>query len=200
MKTEQAIAPSLDEFLRLVREEFSFVASYGFREAQPHATKYQNPFEVHFEKDSWRIVVEGLSYGFDAHVSIRSPDGKSAGLEHLCPKGFWETHRQSFARGQQGELGYWALGLKDFGAPFLRGEWSAFPELLQKQEAWSAANRDSWMQQEKERNMERAIRKADVAFKAGRYSEAASELSAFESLLPPAQIKKLAIARKRKDG
>jgi hypothetical protein len=197
MKVDQAKSPTLDEFMRITREEFAFMASFGFREAAPSRTLYQNPFEVHFEKEGWRIVVEGLSYGFAASVSIRSPDGRAASLGHFCPKGFWEANRQNFSRGQQGEIGYWALGLKDFGLPFLRGEWPKFGELLLKQEEWIAANREAWERQEVEKNMERAIQRADIAFKAKRYAEAAAELSKFEASLPPAQIKKLAIARKR---
>jgi hypothetical protein len=197
MSTEQATAPSLEEFKRLVRKEFAFVASFGFRDVPPPTTRYQNPFEVHFEKDGWKIVVEGLSYGFNAHISIRSPDGRSASLDYLRPRGFWETHRQSFARGQEGEISYWALGLREFGAPFLRGEWPVFEELVRRQEAWIEANREAWANSERARLMERAIQTANVAFRAARYAEAASELVSFEEFLPPAQVKKLAIARKR---
>jgi hypothetical protein len=166
MKVEQAKSPSLAEFKHLVRHEFSFLSPLGFREASPPNKRYQNPYEVHFEKDGWRLVVGGFSYGFSADIDVRAPDGRVASLGHFVPQGFWRTHRDSFARGQQGDIAY--------------------------QEAWQL--------QERERMMERGIQKADAAFRAARYAEAAVELAPFEQMLPPAQVKKLAIARKRKNG
>jgi hypothetical protein len=45
--------------------------------------------------------------------------------------------------------------------------------------------------------MRHAIQAADDAFRSGGYETVISELSRFESSLPPSQLKKLEIARKR---
>ena len=197
MSIKQAISPSLEEFKRIVREEFAFMFYFNFQEIPPLNHSYQNPFEIHYEKEEWRVVVEGLSYGFSAGIRIDSPAGKSAGFGHLVSKSFWDAHRQKFARGQQGDIGFWALAFREFGQPFLKGEWSAFHDLLQKQEIQQAANLASFVQDQENRKMQQAIQQADTAFKNARYADVITELAPFEKSLPLSQITKLTISRKR---
>lgn len=54
-----ATAPTLEEFVSSARSEFSFLAEYGFAEVSQPAAQYQNPFEVHYQRKGWRVVVEG---------------------------------------------------------------------------------------------------------------------------------------------
>src|SRR5665647_1117677 len=106
MTIEQARQPSLEEFKRGAREQFSFLVSFGFHEVAPLVEQYQNPYEVHFEKDGWRIVIVGIAYGFSAAIDIRAPDGRSASFWHLVSDSSFRTHREEFSRGQIGDLGY----------------------------------------------------------------------------------------------
>jgi len=197
MKIDQATAPPIEEFKRVCAEEFSFVRSFGFHEAPPLPTRYQNPFEFHLEKDGWRMVIEGLSYGFAADISIRSPDGRRASLGHLVSKDKWLAQRQRFERGQLGDLKNLAICLRSFGQAFLAGDWSAFDQLIKKQDEWISKNRRAQESEQRDREMDKAIRDAAVAFRDGRYNETVEKLAAFEGTLPPAQAKKLAIARKK---
>ena len=198
MKVEQAVAPSLEEFKSTCRAEFAFlVETHGFREVPGPPTQFPNPFEVHFERSGWRIIVEGQSYGFGADVVIRSPDGKSAYYWHLVPEDF-RAKREGLGRGQLGDVRYQALCVRTFGGPFLAGNWSGFSDLVRMQSAWIIQHRKEEESAQREWKMRHAIQAADDAFRSGRYETVISELSRFEPSLPPSQLKKLEIARKRK--
>ena len=137
----EATPPSLAEFTDSARREFKFlVEDFGFGEASPLAKQYQNPFEAHFERAGWRIIVEGLSYDFCAGVSIRDPDGRQAFFGHIVPRDFFWAHRDGLGRGQLGDIRYCALTLRTFGSEFLRGDTQIFDELLRRQAAYIEAD------------------------------------------------------------
>jgi hypothetical protein len=99
MKVEQAIAPSLEEFKSTCHAEFAFlVETHGFREVPDPPAPFPNPFEVHFEKSGWRIIVEGQSYGFGADVVIRGSDQRSFGCISLGCLGFSQQEQFSALR------------------------------------------------------------------------------------------------------
>ena len=75
-----------------------------------------------------------------------------------------------------------------------------FSDLARKQSAWITQHRKEEESSERGWKMRCGIRTADDAFRSRRYDEVISNLSRFESLLPPSQLKKLEIARKRKKG
>ncbi|OHX34000.1 hypothetical protein BJL95_05765 [Methylomonas sp. LWB] len=198
---EQATAPTLDEFKAACRDEFGFLQKeFGFIEIGPTREEYSNLYEVNFEKDGWRIVVAGYSYGFSAGIDIRNKKGISVPFHHLVPDGFWEANRQGYGRGQIGDIRFQALCLKRFGTRFLNNDWSPFQLLRDLEEKCKEENTKAWEEDEREWAMKRAIEKADKAFKAKRYSEAADNLSEFKEYLPPSQAKKLAICLKRRNA
>lgn len=62
--TEEATAPSLTEFVAACLTEFEFLTkAHGFRVGKTKE-EFPNPYAIHFERDGWQIIVEGLSYGF----------------------------------------------------------------------------------------------------------------------------------------
>ncbi len=196
---EETTAPTLEEFKAACRSEFGFLLQdYGFNEVEPPKEKYANPYEAHFEKDGWRIVIAGYSYGFSAGIDIRDKNGCNVPFFHLVPEGFWEDNRQGHGQGQIGDVRYQALCLKNFGKNFLHNDWRDFKLLQECEEKWKKNNIKAWEEHDRELAMKRAIEKAGKAFKLKKYSEAASELSAFEEHLPRSQAIKLAICLKRK--
>lgn len=201
IKMEETIAPTLEEFRAVCRAEFSFLQKdFSFNDVEPPKDGYANPYEVHFEKDGWHIVVVGYSYGFSAGIVIRDKNGCTVPFDHLIPEGFWDANRQGHGRGQLGDIRYQALCLKSFGKNFLHNDWSEF-RLLQSLDARrKEKNLEEWNEHHTELAMKRAIEKADAAFKLKKYSEAADELLAFQEYLPSSQAKKLSICLKRKNA
>ena len=192
----EATAPKLDEFLSSARREFSFLADHGFSEVPPPKAQYQNPFEVHYERLGWRIVIEGLSYGFCAGIRIVSPDGRKGGFGHVVPEEYWKQHRDGLGRGQLGDIRYEAMTLREFGQDFLAGDTSIMDELIRLGQESVERDREYW----RERDMDRAITNAAEAFRAGKYREVIRLLEAHETKLPRSQAAKLALARKKTNG
>ena len=108
--------------------------------------------------------------------------------------------REGLGRGQLGDVRYEARCVRTFGGAFLAGDWSGFSDLARKQSAWITQHRKEEESSERGWKMRCGIRTADDSFRSRRYDEVISNLSRFESLLPPSQLKKLEIARKRKKG
>ena len=197
VKYEEPPTPTPEEFKRACRKEFSYLNLYGFREVVPRPSRYPDPYEVCFEKEGWWIVVGSVDYRTATEIEIRSPDGRSSSFSYFVSRGFSMPQRESFARGQLGNIRYEGLCFRLHGEKFLLGEKRWFDELVQMAKEWSIANDAAWVLHDRKMDMERAIQKAAVAFGAGRYAEAAKELSAFEPYLPPGQVRKLEISRKR---
>lgn len=199
MKPEQAVAPSLAEFQSACSTAFSFlVASHGFRQVRPKAPRYENPFEAHFERDGWRIIVCGLSYGFALGLDIRSPDGRVASFGHLVPSDQQHAMRQEFPRGQLGDIACAAKCLRDFGDQIIRGNWAAFDEIERRHRNHVVASHDAWKRQMDDARVSRAVEAADDAFRLKKYNEVVTALDPVESLLTSTQRKKLEIAKKRR--
>jgi len=195
METE-ATAPTLDEFVSTARKEFAFLAAHGFAEAPQPEKQYQNPFEVHYERDGWRIVVEGLSYGFCAGILITAPDNRKAAFGHIVPEEYWKLHRDGLGRGQLGDIAYCALTLKEFGHDFLGGDCSMMDKLCRLTEDYIERDRQYW----RKRKVDRAITSAGDAFRSGDYFEVIRLLEGHEVDLPRAQAAKLTFARKKTNG
>jgi hypothetical protein len=193
---DEATAPTLEEFVSTSRNEFSFLAEYGFVEVPQPAAQYQNPFEVHYQRKGWRVVVEGLSYGFCVSVMIVSPDGRRAAFGHIVPKEYWTEHRQGLGRGQLGDIRYQAMTLRQFGMGFLGGDGSIIDELCRRTEDYIKQDREYW----RKRDIDRAISSAADAFHSGDYPEVIRLLAEHEDALPRAQLAKLAFARKKTNG
>jgi hypothetical protein len=192
----EATAPTLEEFVSTARAEFSFLAEYGFAEVPQPSAQYQNPFEVHYQRKGWRVVVEGLSYGFCACVRIDSPDGRRAAFGHIVPKEYWSAHRQGLGRGQLGDIRYQAMTLRAFGMDFLGGDESLMDELCRRTEDYIEQDREYW----RKRDMDRAVASAADAFQSGDYPEVIRLLEEHEDALPRAQVAKLVFARKKTNG
>jgi hypothetical protein len=201
MKIEQAVAPSLDEFQRACLADFSFlVAKHGFEHVSPPPEQYPEPFQVHFEKKGWRLIVRGLSYGFALDLEIRAPDGRRGSFGHLIPPRKAMLIRQEYVRGQLGEISCAARCLREYGDDFLRGDWRRFDEIAEAQRQLVVAQRESWQKEEIAAKLRFALRDADLAFRSADYGGVVAALSPFESTLSPAQRKKLEIAKQRKTG
>ncbi len=188
--SDEQYPPSLTEFLTTARTEFACLLQYGFEEVEIPNT---NPFSVAFERDNWRVVVEGLSYGSSVALTLSSPDGRQADLCHLVPDSFRKTHREGLGRGQLGGIKYLSLCLRIVGQHFLDRDLGFFEKLHTAKERDLQAQRIK--REYKERD--RAAHKANESFRSGAYSEVIRLLSPHESLLSPAQRLKLDLAKKR---
>ncbi len=200
MKRNEPTAPSLAEFKEACRTEFTFLLDYGFEEVPLPQREHSNPFEVHFAKAGWRVIVEGCSYGFGADLTIGSPDGRSGYFHHLVTEDFWSSHRDGLGRGQIGAIRYQALVLKAFGKSFLDGDWHEFDTIMERHAQWQIENKRAWKSYERDREMNQAIEQAKKYFHDGRYSDAAKVLRPFRAELPSSQVKRLDIAEKRSNG
>ena len=195
METE-ATAPTFDQFVSTARSEFAFLTEFGFAEVPQPAARYQNPFEVHYERDGWRLVVEGLSYGFCAGISINSPDGRKAAFGHIVPKEFWKENRDGLGRGQLADIRYEAMALNAFGQDFLNGDGAIMDELCRRTEEYIESDRQYW----RKRDMDRAITGAAEAFRSADYPQVIRLLEEHQNDLPGAQLAKLNFARKKTNG
>jgi len=199
MKTEQAVAPSLEEFRHACLAEFSFlVTTHGFRSVPPPPSRYSDPFEVHFERRGWRVIVRGLSYGFALDLEIQSPDGRRGSFGHLVPNGAAMVIRQNYVRGQLGDIASSARCLREYGDDFVRGDWQRFEEIVDAQQRIVAAQRDAWTKEQEAVKLRFALEEADLAFRDKDYVRVVAALAPFAESLSPAQRKKLEIAKRKK--
>ena len=194
----EARQPHIDEFKAICRAEFSFlIADFGFTEVPPPTQQYANPFEVHFTKNSGRLIAEGLSYGFSAAVDVQSPSGERAHFHYLVPEDFWATHREGLGRGQPGDLRYWALCVRTFGGAFLQGDWSGHAYLVAQGEEWRRTNRLEQERHSRELDAQRAVDASLPLFQTGDYAGVVRLLAPHEDCLSRAQRLRLQIARQR---
>ncbi len=198
MKVEQAIAPSLVEFRKACLSDFSFLTtSYGFRHLPSPPERYPDPFAVHFEKDGWKIVVRGLSYGFALDLEVHSPDGRYGSFGVLIPKGKAMEVRQEYQRGQLGDISSAARCLREYGEDFLRGDWSRFEEIERFHQEIRRKTRDAWEKEQKEAPLRHALKEAYEAFRRHDYRAVIDALTPFAEVLSPTERKKLEYAKKK---
>lgn len=188
--------PTFDEFVSTTRQEFSFLEAHGFAEILQPRKKYQNPFEVHYERNGWFVVVEGIDHGFSAGIMIIGPDGRKAPFGQIVPEEYWKKNRDGLGRGQLGDIRYCALTLKEFGQDFLRGNGTILDELCRRTEEHIEKDRQYWRQ----RKIDRAVTDASEAFRAKDYAKVVRLLEEYEGELPKAQIVKLNFSRKKLNG
>jgi hypothetical protein len=189
----EATLPTLDEFMEAAHRELSFlIEDYSFREVPQPRAQHKNPFEVHFERAGWRIIIEGLSYGFCAGISIQDPDGRQAAFGHIIPENFFWSYRDGLGRGQLGDIRYCALTLRTFGSDFLGGDTQLFEELLSRQASYIEADRrkmDAW-------GYRLAASKAAQAFAIRDYDKVVTLLSPHTAHLTEIEERKLDYARR----
>lgn len=183
-----------DEFQHFCRETFGFlVDEYGFSEASQTHT----PYEIRFLKNRGQIIVGTEGYHSEATLHLRAPSGDFASFGHLIPNDHWKHHRQGFGYGLAGGLRYDAFCLRQFGGAFLKGDWSGMDSLMQAAREWSAKNKASWEQHDREWRANRAVDAAAPMFLKGDYAAVVRLLAPHEGHLPRAQQMKLRIARER---
>ena len=64
--------PSLSDFTATVREAFSFLGRFGFREVTAPSHRAADPFEIWFGAEDRFVVVAGEGYGTVASVKRRA--------------------------------------------------------------------------------------------------------------------------------
>ena len=72
--TEPECAPTLSEFLALVRDEFSFLSDFGFVEVRAPAHRASEKFQVWFSAGDRSVVVRGSGYGLMVDVTLETPE------------------------------------------------------------------------------------------------------------------------------
>ncbi len=76
--------PSLSEFTTAVRETFSFLGHFGFREVAAPAHRARDPFKIWFGAGDRFVVVAGEGYGTMASVTLEH-DGRELSEIYLRP-------------------------------------------------------------------------------------------------------------------
>jgi hypothetical protein len=182
---------SLD-FERAAKAAFAFLNTLGFSEIQslPTLIRYRNgeiEVDVYHGRKSYELGVGITRHGVRYSLSefIRAADPELA-----------RRYRNPTATEREGirpALDQVAQILQRYGARALRGDPAFFTELVREGKHWSH-----------EYALEVLARQlrplAHEAFRLGKYSEAARLYSQFQTLLSPAEQKKLATAIKRSSG
>jgi len=119
--------PSLPEFTAAVREAFSFLARFGFKEVAPPAHRAGDPFQIWFGARDRFVVVAGEGYGTMASVTLEH-DGRELSEIYLVPPNM----RKTAIAGRKGpatqleQIREAAARLERYGADFLVGDVSRF--------------------------------------------------------------------------
>ena len=79
-------APSKAEFLRVVRDEFTFlVREYGFKEQAFSEGDYENEFSITFVNATTKVYVEGINWGRRTMVFLGPKDGARGNKFKMVP-------------------------------------------------------------------------------------------------------------------
>jgi hypothetical protein len=125
---------ALQHFRSVCRREFQFlVDDFGFAPSPLPKGKYVNQFQFHLSNGTITLVVEGISYGMDAMVSLEDKNGRSIGVGCLEPG--WEPFakrkkkKKKDALNQDQQIARSAVTLKDHGADILKGDLERFNKI-----------------------------------------------------------------------
>jgi len=194
--TQEETMPEQDRahlnFESAARERFGFLNDLGFSEIEAHPTL------IRYRKDGVEVdVYHGrLSYEIGAGISylgtryamaeiIRAVDPEAAKR--------YGGALTSTAEGVVAALEELSSLMKCYGVAALRGDPQFFSTLEEKHKIWVE---DYWLD-----GLARQLRpQADEAFHRGDYSKAAELYARIRDRLSPAEIKKLALAEKRRGG
>ncbi len=102
---------------RVELNSHSFVITVS-KELPPPHREHSNPFEVHFAKEGWRVIVEGHSYGSGAGVTIGAPDGRKGYFHYLVTEAFWNSIEMALIEDKSGHT---------LPGAMLQGFWKEFP-------------------------------------------------------------------------
>jgi len=124
-----SVQPSLSEFTTTVREAFSFLGRFGFKEVMGPAHRAGDPFQIWFGAADRFVIVAGEGYGTMAHVTLEH-GGRELSEIYLVPPEMRPPRRARRARPltQLEQLREAAERLERYGADFLGGDLSRFLE------------------------------------------------------------------------
>ena len=123
--------PSLSNFTAAVRQAFSFLGRFGFREVAAPAHRSGDPFQIWFGAADRFVVVAGEGYGTVASVMLEH-DGRELSEIYLVPvheRPLPGTRRKHKPASQLEQLHEAARRLERYGTDFLAGDLSRFIEL-----------------------------------------------------------------------
>jgi hypothetical protein len=199
-------SPGLVEFKETVRDAFAYLGrEFAFRETEPPASHLEvNPFIVWFANETTLVQVEGINWGFAAHVTL-GPVGSPvvhatvplwAVIKHRSPEVYEEVRRSP---GQLGDVRAYARALREVASDVLRGDFRVFASARAIVEAQGVQLRESQRQEWRNRNYRAAVTAAADAFRASDFGRVVELLMPHVELLTPAERARLSYARARVD-
>ena len=125
-------SPPLDEFFIQAEIAFRFLEDeYGFVRQSLATTLHSNPFTLRYENAATAVVIEGVSWGSAAVVSVGRKGGRPGNKFELVP--LWTLARLEgegnekvlTVEGQVAQLGASAAALPRLAGAALKGDFSA---------------------------------------------------------------------------
>ncbi|BBO87012.1 hypothetical protein [Desulfosarcina ovata] len=125
---------ALQHFRSVCRREFQFlIDEFGFASAPLPKGKYVNQFQFRLSNGAITLVVEGVSYGMDAMVSLEDKHDRSVGVRCLVPgwKPFAKRKKKKKKNilNQDQQIARSAVLLKDHGTDILNGDLERFNKI-----------------------------------------------------------------------
>ena len=99
MKSEEQPRPTFEEFVAQSRDAFAFLSQFGFTDAPLPRKEFINEFQVRFTNGKVTVVVEGIHWGYGAHVDLEDAAGVRVPLVLFVPR----EHRKTQAQRSLGE-------------------------------------------------------------------------------------------------
>ncbi len=127
-----AVNPSLDEFFAQTEQAFRFLEDeYAFVKRSSEAAPYANPFNVRYENATTAVMIEGVSWGSAAILSVGPRNGRPGTNFELVP--LWTLARLEGAGredaltvpGQSAQIKASAAALVRLAGAALQGDFSA---------------------------------------------------------------------------
>jgi hypothetical protein len=195
--------PSEEEFKDAARREFGFLKSeFAFKESHS-PFKDNNPYSIFLHHKNAFVYIEGLSYGYSLGVQIGKLGIRGNVKERFSLDYVVGLRRSDFLepkfpakRGQIEQMKSAAFLLKECANDFLKGDFSALPEVIRYQKE---------VQDKSRREYEAAKQKrigiqASEAFHAKDYKKVIKLLSPFEKQLSAAEQLMLSQSRKHHES
>ena len=122
---------ALQHFKSVCEKEFNYlIEEYGFRSSPLPSGKFVNEFQFRLTNEVLTLVVEGISYGMDAMISIQDNFGRSVSIGSLLPG--WEPFakrkrvKKKHQLNQDQQIAQAAKQLKEHGQDVLGGNLERF--------------------------------------------------------------------------